>query len=420
MRKSKKPTWSAAAIANLPLPRAGENCRDTSYRLISGKNGLSARVRVFSSGARAVSVKVMDGGKKRWRQVRLVPATETWTDALLESIKSGCLAKQAEKAPAKPQEAMTLIKALDTWYSSEVEKIQIRASETKRYIDRHIRPHDFANRSLTKLTHSNVTTLLSDVESNSTPIIAERMRIKLLTALKFYRDTQNPSYIVPITKAMKKDKRQKEEQSRDRVLTDVEIMHLWKACEEADTAFSQILRLALLVPCRSRKIASMQWQDVNFVSCVWTVPRAPREKGVCKTLKLPEMAMAILRQRKRLNSSQYIFGKAGGKAFSGFSAGKMRIDEILAENGTPIVDWCPHDCRRSSRTLMGRRRLEIDYAIAESLLGHKLGTQVAKVYDKSFDDSEFIADQATALEALATEIKRIVEGRPIEESSEAA
>jgi hypothetical protein len=63
---------------------------------------------------------------------------------------------------------------------------------------------------------------------------------------------------------------------------------------------------------------------------------------------------------------------------------------------------------------MGRRRLKIDYAVSESLLGHKLGTKVAKVYDKSFNDAEFIQDQAKALEALAAEIKRIVEGRPIE------
>ena len=69
---------------------------------------------------------------------------------------------------------------------------------------------------------------------------------------------------------------------------------------------------------------------------------------------------------------------------------------------------------------MGRRRLKTDYIIAESLLGHKIGTAVAKIYDKSFDDPEFIADQAKALEALADEIARIVAGKCIEGSSEVA
>jgi hypothetical protein len=308
MAKSKKPTWSAVAIANLPLPKAGESYRDSpNFRLVAGKGGLSARWRVFASGSRAVSVRITEAGKLRWRQVRLIGASffcggsdsQSWTDVLLATIRAECLAKQAASlASTKPRAAaMTLIGALDYWYTEEVAKIQIRASETARLIDRHIRPHAFTNKPLAELTHDDMTTLLSDIETQSTPIVAEKVRLKLLTALKFYRDTKKPDFVVPITKAMRRDKREKEEQSRDRVLTDVEIMHLWKACEQSNTAFSQILRLALLVPCRSRKLAAMRWEHLNFVSGVWSVPKLPREKGVAKMLKLPEMAMEIKTRR---------------------------------------------------------------------------------------------------------------------------
>jgi integrase len=414
-KKTSLDTWSDAEIASLPVPRPPLKFRDYGFRLVRGKGGCSVRIRVFASGNRAVSVTVREAaGKRRWEQVAV------WSKGTADAIRAECLKRHDERKNDKAKSAAeTLIGALDTWYTSEVEKIQIRAAETKRQIDRHIRPHEFANRRLSDLLHADFTTLLSHVESNSTPIVAERVRIKLLTALKFYRDTRDPSFVIPITKAMRRDKREKEEKSRDRVLSDVEIRVLWQACETADTAFSQICRLALLLPCRSRKLASMRWADVNFLTSTWTIPRAPREKGCAKTLKLPEMAMSILCQRKRVDGNPYIFGCVGSRPFSGFSSGKMRIDEILQKNGTPVENWRCHDMRRSSRTLMGRRRLKIDYVIAESLLGHKLGTAVAKIYDKSFDDPEFIADQAKALESLAAEVARIVDGRPIEESEAA-
>jgi integrase len=413
-KKTSLDTWSDAEIGSLSVPRPPLKFRDYGFRLVRGKGGCSVRIRVFASGNRAVSVTVRDAaGNRRWEQVAV------WSKGTADAIRAECLKRhEGRKNDRGNQRATTLIEAVDAWYDAEVKKIQIRASETKRQIDRHIRPHDFANKKLSELMNADITTLLSNIESNSTPIVAERVRIKLLTALKYYRDTNDSSFVIPITKAMRRDKRTKEEKSRDRVLTDAEIAALWTACETADTAFSQICRLALLVPCRSRKLASMRWADINFLTCVWTVPKAPREKGVAKTLKLPEKVMEILRKRKRVNGHLYLFGHAG-KPFSGFSSGKMRIDEVLTKNGAPINNWCPHDCRRTARTLMGRRRLGIDYVVAESLLGHKIGTDVAKIYDKSWDDDEFVAAQGEALKALATEIERIVDGRPIEESQAA-
>ena len=78
----------------------------------------AARVRTFKSGHSAISVKVLDevSQKRQWRPVRLVPASQPWTNALLETIKAECLAKQAESKAAKPQAVVTLIEALDTWY----------------------------------------------------------------------------------------------------------------------------------------------------------------------------------------------------------------------------------------------------------------------------------------------------------------
>jgi integrase len=415
-KKTSLDTWSDAEIASLSVPRPPLKFRDYGFRLVRGRGGCSIRVRVFASGNRAVSVTVRDAaGKRRWEQVAV------WSKGTADAIRAECLKRHEGRKNDKAKTAAeTLIGALDTWYSSEVEKIQIRAAETKRQINRHIRPHDFANRPLSELTHADFTALLTHIESQSTAIVADRVRCKLLTALRYYKDTKDPSYVIPITKAMRRDKREKEQKSRSRVLSDTEIATLWKACKAADTTFSQLVRLALLVPCRSRKLAAMKWSDVNFITRVWNVPKAPREKGVAKQLRLPEVAMQILRERSRVESNAYVFGcSPHGKAFSGFSSGKVRIDELLEKSGTPIADWHVHDCRRSARTLLGRRRLGVDYIISESLLGHKIGTQVAQVYDRSFEDPEFIEDQAKALEALASEIKRIVDGKPVEESEAA-
>jgi hypothetical protein len=204
MAKSKKPTCSAVAIANLPLPKAGESYRDSpNFRLVAGKGGLSARWRVFASGSRAVSVRITEAGKLRWRQVRLVGASlfcggsdsQSWTDTLLATIRAECLAKQAASLTStKPQAAaITLMGAVDYWYTEEVEKIQIRAGETERLLNRHIRPHAFANKPLTELTHDDMTGLLSDIEAQSTPIIVLRHQLAVLQRTGARRPCFRPS-----------------------------------------------------------------------------------------------------------------------------------------------------------------------------------------------------------------------------------
>jgi hypothetical protein len=153
---------------------------------------------------------------------------------------------------------------------------------------------------------------------------------------------------------------------------------------------------------------------------VWTVEHKSRQKSVAKTLKLPEAAMSILRQRKRVDGNPPVFAcRTGNKSFVGFPGSKVQLDKRLAKEGTPIVecephgtpkratdgnllfDWVLHDLRRTARTLPGRRRLKVDYAVAKFVLGHRLGTRVAGTYNRSPDDPEMIKDMGLALEASA-------------------
>jgi integrase len=128
------------------------------------------------------------------------------------------------------------------------------------------RSHKLATRPLLEVTQTDFSALVKEIKADHTPIMVDRVRHKLLTALSCYRDTKNSAYVIPITAATKSDKRERDDQERKRALTDEEIRWLCEKVEKHNSTYSQIVRLCLLVPCRSRKIAGMRWCDINFLT----------------------------------------------------------------------------------------------------------------------------------------------------------
>ena len=51
--------------------------------------------------------------------------------------------------------------------------------------------------------------------------------------------------------------------ARDRVLSDAEVVKLWRATEEVGEPFGAIFRLLLLTGCRLNEIAGMKWSELS-------------------------------------------------------------------------------------------------------------------------------------------------------------
>ena len=189
------------------------------------------------------------------------------------------------------------------------------------------------------------------------------------------------------------------------ILDDEELRSLWHACDEA-FAFGPLVKMLLLTAQRREKVASMQWDDLK--DGVWTIAKEAREKANAGSLKLPDMALAIIDAQPRLAGNPHVFAARGKGAFNSWSQRKDELDAKVVEqrrtddrNAGPLPHWTVHDLRRTARSLMARAGVRPD--IAERVLGHAIAG-VEGVYDRHGYDDE----KAKALEALASLVERII------------
>jgi integrase len=190
---------------------------------------------------------------------------------------------------------------------------------------------------------------------------------------------------------------------RDRVLADDEVLAIWNACQDDD--FSRIVRLLLLTGCRREEIGGLKRSEVNLDTGVMTLPGARTKNGRTLELTLPAIALEILRSAPAQEGRDYFFGRFG-RAFSGWSAGKLRIDaQIVMTSGKPIAPWTLHDLRRTCRTGMGK--LGVQPHIAELVINHVKGG-VEAIYDRHRYQREI----AAALAAWGDHVRMVVDGGP--------
>jgi integrase len=91
-------------------------------------------------------------------------------------------------------------------------------------------------------------------------------------------------------------------------------------------------------------------------------------------------------------------GSNGKNPLSGFSRGKKRLAKAVeAELGRPLVNWRPHDFRRSVATHL--RRLGVDRHVVKRVLGHA-ERDVTATYDRY----NLLAEARAALELWMTEL----------------
>ncbi len=115
-------------------------------------------------------------------------------------------------------------------------------------------------------------------------------------------------------------------------------------------------------------------------------------------MKLPKLALDVIRAQPRLASNPYVFfaGRGAGH-FNNLSVAKAALDAKLP----PMPRWTLHDLRRSARSLMSRADVRPD--IAERVLGHAI-----KGVEGIYDRHRYDAEKADALQRLANLVGTIV------------
>jgi integrase len=166
--------------------------------------------------------------------------------------------------------------------------------------------------------------------------------------------------------------------SRSRVLSDQELLAIWKATEEG-TDFNRIVRLLILTGQRRSEVGGMCWPEFNTERTAWTIPGPRAKNGREHSLPLPPLAIEIINSVPQIIGQDCLFGRTN-RGFTTWALCKKALDARLGDQVRP---WVLHDSRRTVATRLGD--LGAEPHIIEALLNHQSGHKrgVAGVYNKS-------------------------------------
>jgi integrase len=182
---------------------------------------------------------------------------------------------------------------------------------------------------------------------------------------------------------------------RTRVLSEIEIAAVWRACDDSD--FGRIIRLLILTGQRRNEIGMLRWSEVETTEKGSFIRLPPSRTKNNREHIVPLSPLAATMLPPRLEGRDWVFGNGSG--FSGYSNPKAVLDERSG-----VRSWVIHDCRRSFATLMGEK-LGVLPHIIEAVLNHQSGTKagIVGVYQRS----RYLEECRAALSAWAEYIERL-------------
>lgn len=179
---------------------------------------------------------------------------------------------------------------------------------------------------------------------------------------------------------------------RDRVPTVPELVTIRRAADGLGQ-FGQLTRLLITTGLRRTEAGGLLWSEVQpDAICI----SAARMKGHrVHAVPLTELARACLPTRR--DGYPHVFGHCRDAGFSGWSKGKQQLDIAIAGGVAPFR---LHDIRRGVACGMA------DLGIGDEVIGRVLAHAPVGVTRRHYLHSARLAEQRTALEAWAAELRR--------------
>jgi integrase len=189
--------------------------------------------------------------------------------------------------------------------------------------------------------------------------------------------------------------------ARDRALTPAEIHTFFKALEQ--TATMSTLRLAvkfmLLTLVRKTEFIEAKWDEVNFETAIWTIPKDRMKAGRPHNVYLSQQALDILVAFKTcFSASSYLHPGRYETELPISSATLNRVIDatvkVVHDRGEDFDPFTVHDLRRTASTLLHEAGFNSDWI--EKCLAHEQ-RGVRAIYNKA----EYSEQRRAMLQAWA-------------------
>jgi integrase len=195
-----------------------------------------------------------------------------------------------------------------------------------------------------------------------------------------------------------------QENVRDRVLSDRELVALWRACDVVDEPARSWVRMLILLGQRRSEVGGMRRREIE--GDLWRLPAERMKGGHVHLLPLPARAVAIIEAMPQ--TGDLIFTVGGKAPMSHLDKVKRAIDEKIK----PAAPWVWHDIRRTVAT--GMAGLGVAVPTIEKILAHRSGTFRGIV--GTYQRHSFIPEMRNALERWSEHVDRLCARRARGES----
>jgi integrase len=381
--------------------------RSNRYEMPDGRIG-GLRIVVQPSGRKSWAFRFKAGGKSRkltlgpFPAIGLAAAREgagRAKDAVAGGRDPGAEKKAAKAAPTAPASVHDLVEEAVERFLSTHAKHHLRAStarEVARLLGKEI-VTPWRGRRLSKIKRADVHDLLDAIVERGSPVGANRTLawLRRLYTWALERGIVETSPCAGI-------KAKAAETSRERVLSDDELMAVWRAANALGQPYGAFIQMLTLTGARRNEIAGMRWQEVDFEGETFTLPKSRSKNGREHVFALADAAIEILKTCPRIGESPFVFTVAGRNPIRDFDCIKKRVD-VLAPLETP---WVLHDLRRTFAS--GCAKLGIAIHVVEKCLNHASGTfrGIVSVYQRH----DFAAEQRTAFDTWSRYVESLVTG----------
>jgi integrase len=283
-----------------------------------------------------------------------------------------------EKFESRAKAAETLGAVLRQYLYRHVQARQRPRSfiETTRHLNVHCLP--LHGLQITKIDRRAVASRLGDIAAKSGSVTSNRVSASL-SAFFSWAIRQGLAEINPVIGTGKEP-----EQTRDRVLTDPELVIIWRAL--ADNDYGAIIKLLMLTGQRAREIAWLHWSEVQGDEIA--LPSERTKNAHAHRVPITKPVAEILACQVRRNRD-LVFGRSSDRGFAGWTKSKSLLEARIREmTGADLPHWTPHDLRRTAATRMAE--LGIAPHVIEAVLNHRSGTvkDVGAIYNRYGYDTE--------------------------------
>ncbi|WP_242361900.1 integrase arm-type DNA-binding domain-containing protein [Anaeromyxobacter sp. SG17] len=268
--------------------------------------------------------------------------------------------------------------------------------DTERILERLAIPA-WGDRPVKEIRRRDVVDLLDEV-ARETPYQANHLRAHLSRMFNWLieREVVETSPLVGVSPRIKP-------RPRDRVLTDAELVALWKATQKLGGVFGAAVRFLLLTGMRRDEASCLRWDELDGD---WAaMPGSRIKNGRDFRAPLSATAKAIVNAQPRLG--EYVFTTNGKRPISGWGKAKERVDNLMSDElHEPVPPWRIHDLRRTVAS--GLARLGYRTEVIKRVLGH-----VAKATDVTsvvYNWHNYDAEAMEAVQKWAAHLARITSG----------